>query len=997
MNKKFSTLMAGLLLAGGLFSSANAIDLNQAVDGQFYTLEWATQWNGTAWVDADAGSTGWKMYDQNGKIVTTAQYPDGIEKANTYFVVEKRATANGNIEVRLKNVATGKYLTFENNKEGWFFTASSGIAEEGYGLFTHIDGVRYGLAGIQDGSDWKLSLIKDADVTATKLFMGVDITAVPDVVFPGTTSNDPAIDNGNKKTFEMSIGAQVWNKTKGEWEGFKAYNPLKGNEFDGALKAEFTDGGMMLKNAAGKYIVLTKETWGTLSGELETGSKTLGYKFAALTKKDYDKAKTDNKILAATYQITQPSTVDGEPLEVVALGESGNYELEVAVIDGTAYLTVGTDATPGTADYVASGAETKDNTFIRFGSSNKIDYAIFRDKLLNITCVAEGAKKVANPACGGEDFIPVAQVALNQPEGQWLYQGGATFMNRESGNTVEIAALRKTDKADVYTDGSINYTIVAVGTPGDNKFNGYFGGEYTADQLITKTFNIGTPLVALDDTAYMTLGKDNKITWTKDAAEAIEFRFTQVKESDLAVIKHFTPYVGVDKDGEEVTKEDTLNMYRYNITDLAGNALSYDAVNKRYELKKDGAKINIVLKGKNDESFNILREEADAETAFASKVGDVKYLTTADGAFCGLDKLYGAHNANELTGDVDAYENVQNDLFVITDAISDLYRSVGTTEALDTIKIFRNIDNNYVLYETGCLLEDAKGDAIEGFLGIQNFLDPQYAEKNPAMYADTAAGFGTWRPQFMLAVDAEKVPAGKYCPICGEEDCLHAIPTEGFIDGRYLVNLVDSVNAGRKDCAFQNYSGDTYYRLGFVQAKHVIDSLFITSTGDKIELNNTADKVCSFAFRYVDTKSDAFTIETLYTPATYYTEDDDIPAGKYEGDVKDEAVRGYVKFHNGIPVVTKEEAEAEIFDLEVLENVIPTANEGIATEGVSVVATNGAVIVKGAEGKNVVITNVLGQQVANTVVSSSEATIAAPAGVVVVAVEGEAAVKAIVK
>ena len=75
----------------------------------------------------------------------------------------------------------------------------------------------------------------------------------------------------------------------------------------------------------------------------------------------------------------------------------------------------------------------------------------------------------------------------------------------------------------------------------------------------------------------------------------------------------------------------------------------------------------------------------------------------------------------------------------------------------------------------------------------------------------------------------------------------------------------------------------------------------------------------------------------------------------------------------------------------------PTANEGIATEGISVVAANGAVVVKGAEGKNVVITNVLGQQVANTVASSNEVTISAPAGIVVVAVEGEAAVKAIVK
>ena len=55
------------------------------------------------------------------------------------------------------------------------------------------------------------------------------------------------------------------------------------------------------------------------------------------------------------------------------------------------------------------------------------------------------------------------------------------------------------------------------------------------------------------------------------------------------------------------------------------------------------------------------------------------------------------------------------------------------------------------------------------------------------------------------------------------------------------------------------------------------------------------------------------------------------------------------------------------------------------------------VTINGAAGKNVTISNVLGQIVANTVLSSDKAEIAAPAGVVVVAVEGEAAVKAIVK
>lgn len=79
------------------------------------------------------------------------------------------------------------------------------------------------------------------------------------------------------------------------------------------------------------------------------------------------------------------------------------------------------------------------------------------------------------------------------------------------------------------------------------------------------------------------------------------------------------------------------------------------------------------------------------------------------------------------------------------------------------------------------------------------------------------------------------------------------------------------------------------------------------------------------------------------------------------------------------------------------EGMSPVANDAINVSSISVISKNGAIIVKGAQGKKVVVSNVLGQTIANTVVSSDEATIAAPQGVVVVAVEGEAAVKAIVK
>ena len=66
-----------------------------------------------------------------------------------------------------------------------------------------------------------------------------------------------------------------------------------------------------------------------------------------------------------------------------------------------------------------------------------------------------------------------------------------------------------------------------------------------------------------------------------------------------------------------------------------------------------------------------------------------------------------------------------------------------------------------------------------------------------------------------------------------------------------------------------------------------------------------------------------------------------------------------------------------------------TANEEIAASSVIVAGTNGAVVVKGAEGKSVIVSTILGKVVANEVLTSDNAQIAAPQGVVVVSVDGE--------
>ena len=104
----------------------------------------------------------------------------------------------------------------------------------------------------------------------------------------------------------------------------------------------------------------------------------------------------------------------------------------------------------------------------------------------------------------------------------------------------------------------------------------------------------------------------------------------------------------------------------------------------------------------------------------------------------------------------------------------------------------------------------------------------------------------------------------------------------------------------------------------------------------------------------------------------------------------------YLAHLNNVVYWTTDPEQAEVF--KVMTTSTPTFNDKIAAESaISVVANAGTVTIQGAAGKSVVISNILGKVVAETVLSSDNATIAVPAGIVAVAVEGEAAVKVVVK
>ena len=987
MNKKVLTLCAGFLLAGGLtvpaFAESFADVAKDAanLENQYYKVRVNTTspaTAGTAFLDVD-NLNGYSTDNDESTLWTVKQIPG----------------TNGTVAgYQLISVKTGEPLSVKDGDTTYdTFAAGANqclwfvISSKGY------DGT---IAG--STNPWWYTLEKVAPVTYTK----------------------GQLENILDGKFGIQIGYQEDTDKDGtiednEWYEYASYEG--DNAFEGDLyvgDGDVNNGFAIYKDAnLSQRVVLTKSKWEEVSSALSEG-----YRFDVLSTKEYNAevAKgADSNILADKFLFSAPSTVKGDPIDVVAVEATGTkHEVVVSVVnkaDGTKVnrLTVNADNTTY-AEYTLAASGNAANTYVKFGASNAVNTEDFIGKLWNI--YKNG--RILSPdygLSGDNQWLQASEIYVQGAEGLWMWDEDANcFRNRESGKTFNPSGWRYTDTDYTYTSGTDEYTIVAQGNPTpDGTTDGYLA-SLTDDQLKQKAFWIGIPRVANNetDTVYLTKEANGVLSFSTDKADAVEFRFTREafgtgdNNMEAQLRGNYSAWKA-NSTTEWEPKTDIVKLYQYNVEEASTEeVLYYDQQNNQYMLIDEADVKNYkaekyVFKEKGENLYNILLNVT------ATYKGTDKYFEVEDKAFGYIDattnkvvgekaaKLYSAHNTARLVKSDAAYNNVENDLFVIVDADAQQYRGdFSNTGVLDTIKVFRNDDNSYVLYEKGDLLN--VGEHHEGFLGMENINDPEYADMHAAMLADTAIHANTYRPQYMLAVDAEIVPEGMWCEEHQSSTCAHAVPTKGYISGRYLVNLVDSAkaatNAGVKfaDNKFVHEYYDTpatpYYRLGFVQAKHIGDSLIIASTNDTIDLRNTSiDKVCTFAFKYVDAERDAFTIETLYN----YELDAD-------GDVDhDKDKPGYIKYQNGVPVVTPQASEAWVFDLEETSE-IPTANETIenaAEATVSVVATNGAVIVKGAEGKNVVVSTILGKVVANEVLNSDNETIAAPAGIVVVSVDGE--------
>ena len=1053
MNKKVLTLCASFLLAGGLTSSALATDIpTAAADANQYYYVFVNPGSApTSGVVGAPGVS--SVLDVNGTIASPEQRYSTETNQSTWWRVETVTTdVNGQKRVvgyKLINALTGKPLsvTEPNGTVYDIFGTNPGALE-----FADKNGsaTRMWYTGM-NGDDitttstdaWYYSLL----AVETENLKASEINKVKNGYFGLQFGY---MDNGAYVNYEALEGVNpfagdlvAYSNSNKELSAFK-------KELGSVFKIATTDNDrekfMIYNKTADAYVVLLKEKWSKNNTNHRPEVEGNGHQYALMTAKqiieDQKQSKAeDRKIASYVFSVNMPVVVNYSPLEVVAVDAytkndettQADLEMYIANMGGVDYLTTtkaGNSTTPDDADNVAVD---EIYTVVRFGGTDYSDLSEFYGWAITIKGLkGEGVENMTlrsdiavNTNVNGT-WTKAEYVAFSRPEAQWIVtsqNGTIVLTNRETKQSLRwdeafdmlsgSLSLRH-ESGDTYVSGDYKFEIKKVAELGGETFNHYGVYEKDASEIgTTRTYKVAFA-DAFGATTYVGMDGKGNVELTRDEANAINFDLVKTVTTDTLlnngtvaentktdvfhIVNDYMKYNEKTKEWDFTANGDTLSYFRYALAygdkylkynekakdfELVGQKYVYkdaDAADKEVDYGKSTLADNFIVKLKENGKLNIVKtlnyemediEDATIlsnETTMGISIFNSSLANSSEG-----EKLLGA--AGEMmffdfnNAEVQKQENIyawnaNAQLTIVRDTL-DSYRYFATP---DTMEFYR------VEYADEFLYEKVQN-------GI-NFLGMTYDRKtyNPAIYVDTAYIQDTKKPTYLLALAPEIEPSHKYCPTHGiDPDASVCVPEHqttipGYVTARYLVSFTDSVAKHAAELKNPYLEDGKYTKLGFVDAVHGVNDLNIIQNGDTVktyELTDAAAKAAlnpvEFAFRIANQETKSFYIESV-----------------------DNGKVSYIRWQNGVPVLTTDITDAEEFNVrETSEN--PTANEEISAEEatVSVVATDGAVIVKGAEGKNVIVSTILGKVVANETVNSDNETIAAPAGIVVVAVDGE--------
>ena len=412
--------------------------------------------------------------------------------------------------------------------------------------------------------------------------------------------------------------------------------------------------------------------------------------------------------------------------------------------------------------------------------------------------------------------------------------------------------------------------------------------------------------------------------------------------------------VELDEANSTVAESNGVKVYKYNVTDRLGKATlcSKNENGTDYYLMGEPDVENSVY----PVTLSFLSTGVENEyklVSYSEYTEEYGYYGSAISALAGSGMLYTA-----------SWCNTENTTFEFAKKDAPTYATLNIGHV--QITSYTEDDNKMIASQKdGFAVLKAEGQSI--------LKSDVYTHDSLTLWLDTAClTFEETMPLYYLSTNA--------------------FAEEGVKTRNYLMNTLDSAEV--KGYAYEA-AGAEAVRAAFIAGSVCgIDSIAIK--GDTINAMNLNPAAVAFevAAEYSDEAYKILSVQEYLNPA--YDEEAAEEQGE-EYDVEKYLPRNaYLAHLNNVVYWTTDPEQAEVF--KVMTTSTPTSNDKIAAESaISVIANDGTVTIQGAAGKSVVISNILGKVVAETVLSSDNATIAVPAGIVTVAVEGEAAVKVVVK
>ena len=784
--------------------------------------------------------------------------------------------------------------------------------------------------------------------------------------------------------------------------------------------ADAKDQSFMLINEKNEILALTtdpKTTW-------SSGSDVFAYKLVTISAKQYELDRVENGgdgyyKVNFKFEYTPGTT----PSQVTSIDAIYVDDIEIGCyLDGQTPVLAG----EGTTIELAPVTITLNPSAVVSAASWLNSPVYYKVTVKNANKKAQHYGKVLGlEEEGYTDYVAPENTDQNMPEGQFAItyvdnekdQWGNVkpafyrFTNRENKSqnfTIRANDFYAVDMAKnlfAYRDYQYNLmdTLEIAPVKDYSSEDGF--KRFTAAELNANTYTVAMQLLNGDslfvvenhnDKHRVGLDEDNATEWRIDMSKVklmdATDDFLRYVPDTVTIETPITYYVGapindwvtttLDPEAKLVNKKDykpatALKICTYILKNTDNNEYLYgydyeESKGNEYYVcdKYESNATRIAFKKIGDNTVNLVPAYAASNDWWDDReVYELDYEDYAESLKLSYNKIIGGSTSptGVLKDEVNLYEAPANDLFVINTASAPTYKKLDQGEK---IIISRLANNDEVIFEDG------------EFAGISN--RAAYEDINPTLYVDTAYvnREGNYIYQYLLGVNIHRVDTTYQCNVPA-----HGIHKEDTTYGRFLVNMVDSALAC-KDVHNNKFVYNGQYKLAFVEGYHTNDTLFFTNEAGEVvsqmKVGDANGNIAKFAFKMIDEENNEFVIET----STGY-EQKTVSGNGTEEVVSLETKPAYLRWVNGNLVVTQNLDEAERFTMEDSE-LNATANETIAAEGaVSVTATDGAVVIKGAEGKNVVIATILGKVVANETINSDNETIAVPAGIAVVSVDGE--------